>query len=177
MPASVSAIAIDGVLADQQGEDSFAASRVVSSGALIYRALTKDTRVVLVSRQDPQDISKVLHWLKAHGFEGHFRLVFDSSDSDPERGLEDLVQDLRRSGSIALAVESDPHRGSLWLRQGVPTVVISVPYYRRPEHTPGFRSQATPWDEMVIELDRQAGLVENDDRVTTDVVGSRFDEG
>lgn len=172
--AGYSLVTIDGVLADQGDEDSFAASKFLPEGVLLYRALAGVTKIALLSLQPEREKPKVEYWLKAHGLEDHVWLLFDPSPNDLDRGLEMVLGEVRRSGALDIAVEASPERAARLIHHGVSTLVFGRPAYTRGEFKPGTERVARPWQEVIEELDAQRDMNTEDDRLTADVAGARF---
>lgn len=168
-------ITIDGVLADQGDESSFAASKFLPEGVLIYKALASITKIVLVSLQPEREKTKVEYWLKAHGLQEHVRVIYDPSPDDLERGLEMVVGEVRRSGALDVAIEADSQRAARLVHHGVPTLVFGRPAYTRGEFKPGTERTARPWQEVIEELDAQRGMNTEDERISADVAGTRYE--
>lgn len=169
-------ITIDGVLAHQGDEDSFAASKVIEEGALIYRAFTSIAKVALLSLQNYEsDRTKVEYWLQVHGLTDHVWLLFDPWPTDVNRSVDMVVNEVRRSGGLGLAVESDSRRAARLLHHGVSVSVLGRPEYTRREFRPDVPRTARPWEEVIEELDEQRAINSEDDRITADVAGQRYE--
>lgn len=169
-------ITIDGVLAEQDDEPSFAASKFLPEGVLLYRALSSVVQIALVSLQPESEKPKVDYWLKAHGLEQHVRVIYDPAPNDLERGLEMVVGEVRRSGALEVAVEANPERAARLVHHGVATLVFGRPAYTRGEFKPGTTRVARPWESVIEELDAQRGMNSEDDRISADVAGTRYTE-
>lgn len=170
--AGYTAIAIEGVLADVEPDDSFAASKLISAGAVLYHSLKQTTKIVLYC--DEPDGEKVSYWLKAHGFRDHLDTLYSLEPVDRILGRSELIERTRRMGSLDLLIEADPALGAKALSLGVPTLLLTVPTYTRPEFYPDAERTPLPWGDLVGELDRQRELRTQDERVTADVAGTRF---
>ena len=170
----VFAITIDGVLADQDGEESFAASKVIPEGVYLYRALAGAGAVSLVSLQDEAEKFKLDYWLGIHGLDLHNDLVFDPYPTEPERGVSEVLAYLRRSGPVDLIIEASAERAAWFLNHGAPTSVLALPTYTRSEFRPDGTRTPRSWDEVVAELDEQRGLSQEDPRIREGVLGERF---
>lgn len=168
-------IAVEGVLADQGNEPSFAAAKFLQAGALLYHGFRGVTKILLLT--DNQDEEKVEHWLKVHGFTHHLDVLYNPEPYDLIRGREDLIAEVRRRGGYELAVESEDRYAARLLSHGVSTVVVAHPTYTRAEFQPGEASTARPWEQVVAELDRQQAVHSEDDRVTADVAGEKYEPG
>lgn len=166
-------ISIEGVLADPTGEPSFAAAKFLQAGALIYHGLKGATKIVLLT--DQQDQEKVDHWLKVHGFRDHVLLLYNPEPYDLIRGREELISEVRRRGSYELAVEAEDRYAARILSHGVSTLVVAHPTYTRAEFQPGEETTARPWSQVVEELDRQQAAHSEDERVTADVAGTKYE--
>lgn len=166
-------IAIEGVLADQGSESSFAASKLLTPGVLVYHGLKNVSKILLVA--DHQDREKVEHWLKAHGFRDHVDLIFNPVPEDLVRGREELIPEIRRRGGYDLAVESEDRYAARAVAAGVSTLVIAHPAYTRSEFRPDDAQEIQPWNKVVEELDRQRDMHSKDDRITADVAGTQYE--
>ena len=157
-------ITIDGVMADQEDESSFAAARFLPEGAYLYKGLAALGEVSLISLQSKDESFKVEYWLKAHGFTDHARVLYDEHSLDPARGVDYVLAELRKSGPVDLVVEGNPERAARFLHHGASTCVVSLPTYTRGEFRPGTRTPRA-WDEVIAELDAQRGISEEDARL------------
>ena len=170
----VFAITIDGVLADQGDEESFAASKLISEGVYLYRALANLGALSLISLQDESESTKVDYWLKAHGLDAHNDLLYDPYPSEPERGVVEVLLRLRRRGPVDLVIESSGERASWFINHGASTSVLALPSYTRVEFRPDGTRTPRSWDEVIAELDEQRGLNKEDNRIRDGVLGERF---
>jgi hypothetical protein len=178
MPAATTLISIDGVLGDQEGEESFAAAKLLTEGLLLYRALTAVGKVVLFTNQTFEQRNRVDYWLKIHGLNDHEDLIFDPWPGDLDRSTELLVAEVRRRGSLTMAIEADPARAARLLHLGVSTLVVARPAYTRSEFRPDSGREVKPWGEVIMELDAQRDIDSEDERTTAGVAGTRFaDDG
>lgn len=170
------AITIDGVLAEQGLENSFAASKVVNEGLMLYRSLSAIGPVSLVSLQGQGDAQFVEHWLKAHGLDAHTHLLYDPHPSDPLRGVAETLATLRRMGPLDFVVEANARRAAHFIHLGVPTFLFSKPAYSRAEFRPDSFRAPREWDSVIAELDEQKGLLTEDRRTADEVAGQRFED-
>ena len=168
-------VTIDGVMADQGDESSFAAAKFLPEGAYLYKGLAALGEVSLISLQPKDAAYKVEYWLKAHGFTDHSRVLYDEHPLDPERGVDEMLTELRRAGPVDLVVEGSPERAARFLHHGASTCVVSLPTYTRGEFRPGTRTPRA-WDEVIAELDAQRGISEEDGRLDESIVSSKFEE-
>lgn len=166
---------IDGVLAEQGDEESFAAAQLVPEGVFLYRALAKIGPVSLISLQHEGDSDKVDYWLKAHNLTEHVLLVYDPHPQDPGRGVPEVLDLLRKGGPVDLVIEASAERAARFLHYGASTSVLSRPAYTRREFRPDETRAPRLWDEVLAELDAQRGLSSTDRRIDNDgVVGGKF---
>lgn len=169
------AMTIDGVLADQGTEPSFAASKLISEGVYLYRALAKLGPVSLISLQNAGEAPKVDYWLGAHGLGEHSRLVYDPHPLEPSRGVPEVLALLRKNGPVDLVVEASAERAARFLHYGAPTSVLARPAYTRSEFRPDESRSPRQWDEVIAELDAQRDLSSTDNRTDDEgVVGGKF---
>lgn len=169
------AITIDGVLADQGEEPSFAASKLIPEGVYLYRALTKMGAVSLISLQNVGEATKVDYWLGAHGLDDHTLLVYDPHPLEPSRGVPEVLALLRRSGPVDLVIEASAERAARFLHHGASTTVLARPAYTRSEFRPDEPRSPRLWDEVIAELDAQRDLSSTDNRTDDEgVVGGKF---
>lgn len=174
--AGYTLINVRGVLADYHDAESPAAAKLVPAGYNLYHGMKQISKISLII-DDPAHLDRLSYWLRTHGFTDHIHIHVNSRADSPLEGRSDLILAARQMGPVDLVVEADPALAARMLHAGVPTLLLSVPQYTRPEFRPGASRVGKPWDALVSELDAQRELSTGDDRVTADVAGTRFEDG
>jgi hypothetical protein len=154
------AIVVDGIL--KQPNDS----GVLVQGLLLYKSLVKDHRVSLII--DSAAKEKVQYWLLMNSLTDHVNEIYwEDIDPDdaPSRRIAQVGR-LRKQGPLSLVFEADTTVATALLNAGIPSFLYLHPQYTHPEHRPGFRTEITPWDDLLAEKIRQQEARATDTRLT-----------
>jgi hypothetical protein len=161
------------VLADWSEVENLAAAKMRPTGKLLYLSMTRERPVTVVL--DHPEIALATHWLASHLLTRHSLIVPNPRTDDPAEGRGAVVETIRSRGPLELAIESDPALAARMLHYGVPTMLVSEPFYARPEFRPDAEKTVSPWANIVSELDAQRTMLAEDSRIKGESHGDRFE--
>lgn len=146
-------MAIEGVLVESQDLKTGLPSQ---SGHMLYNTLVQSYSVVLVTHHDAELVDT---WLRKEGIKG-FATVFNYSASSTAMSLSSWkayqVRHLLQSGSaVAWFIDTDPSAIAEVYVEGVPTMMLSHPYFTRPEFRPDADRQVRPWNDLVTTIETE----------------------
>lgn len=107
---------------------------------------------VLGSGIDTPQTPILMEWLKREGYKaGSIDLTYEKS---PDAKLERIRGLQAGYGRIDWFVDTDPETVLRTIREGITSLLVSIPSFARPEWIEGRTIRG--WDELSDELDRQA---------------------
>jgi hypothetical protein len=152
-------MSLDGVLRSDTGE-------LVTDGLVMYRAFKILGRVTLITSL-AENMARV--WLMMHNLSDYDLLLDSSSSLDPAETLKQRQLAIARSrGTANIYVDADPGMAAEAIRLGITSVLISTPYYSRPEFRPDAPKGVRRWADIVEERTRQQALKAADTRLKMD---------
>lgn len=160
--AGTVAITIEGVLRSPNSEGT------ITAGLLLYHGMKSVMKLALLT-DSPRD--KAEHWLTVNGLRDHaYLLIASATDGDSvEARRTAQIRRLRGSNvQVDMVVEADPSVAAQTMLAGVPTLLFAHPQYAMPSFRPDFIGTPKPWDDIAVEMERQALLADNDIRRTAD---------
>lgn len=127
-------------------------------GLSLYRALASVGRLVVLGGLDR---AKDEWFLATHDLRDHVNFVPESIEKHPtELGRRRAqIGTLRAQGShIELVVEPDPEIVAALHEDGLPTLLYLHPRFTQPAFRPDYKSEATPWNQLVQTVNYQEAL-------------------
>lgn len=155
------------------GSENPSAARMNPAGLVLYKALCRERPVILVV--DGLDADIATTWMSTHLLATHSMTLPNPDLTSPEEGRSAVIEVLRKH-RVAFSIETDPNLAARMLHNGIPTLLLSNPFYDRPEFRPDAEKNVTPWESIVAELDSQRALLAKDSRIADDVLGTRFED-
>lgn len=155
MSANYVVMSIEGVLVESHDLKTGLPSQ---SGRLLYENLIQGYAVVLLTQHDPELVSG---WLRKEGIKG-FATVLSSATTSTALSLSPSawkayqVRSFLQTGTaVAWFVDTDPEAIAAVFLEGVPTMMISSPYYTRPEFRPDVTRRVRKWDDLVTTIESE----------------------
>lgn len=136
-------VALDGVIRSE-------ANTPIREGRILYDALVKDGRVVLLCN-DEKELAE--HWLTQYGVRGYAGILTPSvtlTDNDPIRPRQIAVA--RSMGRVDMVVDADPAVISHCIDIEVPSLLFMHPKTTRPAWRP---EERRTWGDIEAALERQ----------------------
>jgi hypothetical protein len=150
--ASTFVITLDGVLRNPHTQ------AVNLQGIRLYRALASTGRLAVLCGPDE---ARDKHFLAQNGLTEHAYLVPESLDAAPTnsgRRMAQITYLRRMQCHIECVVEPDPDVAAELLSNGVAVLVYLHPVYTQPSFRPDYKNEATPWNNLVQEVDYQLAM-------------------
>lgn len=152
-------LCLDGVIRSETGD-------FVTDGLILYRSLHTVGRVVLLTSLDRPAADT---WLMMHNMSDYDDLIDSSVTLDPAENLRvRQLQVARTRGNIDFYVDADPGMVAEAFRQGITSLLFSMPKYARPEFRPDAPKGVRKWDDIVAERTRQQAMKSADVRLKND---------
>jgi hypothetical protein len=149
--ASTFVITLDGVLRNS--------TQVVNlQGIRLYRALASTGRLAILGGLDE---ARDKHFLAANALTQHAYLVPESLDAAPTisgRRMAQITFLRRMQCHIDCVVEPDPDVAAELFRNGISVLSYLHPQYTQPSFRPDYKNEATPWNNLVQEVDYQLAM-------------------
>jgi hypothetical protein len=146
-------MAIEGVLVESQDLHTGLPSQ---SGHMLYDALVQHYSVVLVTHHEPVLVDT---WLRKEGIRA-FATVLNYSTSSTAMSLSAWkarqVREFTRNGTaVAWYIDTDPGAIAEVYMEGVPTLLMSNPYFTRPEFRPDAERKVRAWGDLVTTIETE----------------------
>lgn len=147
------AMAIEGVLRRPVG------GRSIEQGARLYRTLSKEYNVILIS--DDEELTPIEDWLELEAIYGYGKLVGRvPSHAGKEAHVVRLHQLIRLTSQgypVDLVIDPDPRITAFLVFQGYHTMTFTHSSHAMPEWRPDFEGKSpVPWDDLVREANKNA---------------------
>ena len=114
---------------------------------------TYNGRILLVAdKRDP--LEHVQNWLKRENFKPS--MIDLSFDNSSEAKIERARHLRAVHGNVHWFMDTNPDVVRQCLRDGIPSLLVAVPYVARPEWH--YEKERKSWDDLSAELDQQALL-------------------
>lgn len=112
-------------------------------------------RICVLADGIPKDKYPIVtEWLKREGYKA------GSIDFSQDTGLDNRLDRVRAiyagMGRVDWYIDVDPKMVALTLKEGIPSLLVSVPYIARPEWNQD--KEIKQWDSLIEEIDGQALL-------------------
>lgn len=161
-------------LAEWGTAENPSAARMNPAGLTLYKALCRERPVILVVDGVAVDIATT--WMSTHLLTTHAMTLPNPDLTSPAEGRSVVIEVLRKF-RVEFSIETDTDLAARMLHNGIPTLLLSNPFYDRPEFRPDAEKSVAPWESIVAELDAQRALLAKDTRIADDdVLGTRFED-
>lgn len=128
---------------------------VIEQGANLYWALAETGRLALLCGEDRE---KADWFLRTNGFTKHVYLIPEDPTASPTqagRRMQQVRQLRSRQTHIQFVVEPDPRIVTELFKESVPVMAYLHPVFTQPAFRPDYQSTATPWDDLIREVEYQ----------------------
>lgn len=142
-------IVLDGVLRKP------ANNAVIEQGSNLYAALAETGRLAILCGEDRE---KADWFLRTNGFTKHVYLIPEDHTASPTISGRRMAQIRQLRGTqahIQFVVEPDPRIAADLFKESVPVMAYLHPVYTQPAFRPDYKSTATPWDDLIREVEYQ----------------------
>lgn len=133
----------------------------IYEGIALYKSLNVNGTVALAC--EDQDEAK--RWCKQHKLVDVDAFISDATVADYENKDLLKVQHQQAQGRVDLVITSDVEFSKTCLEQGVKTLLFLHPIYLSAKFRPDGRIGRKSWDDLVGELDKQAEMLNKDERL------------
>lgn len=140
-------------------------------GLSLYKSLNENYRVLIIA----PDKERADIWLKTNNLSKSLDDIIQLSDTIIDDKKLATVEAARSKGKVDFVITDDTELTKKLLEKGINVLMFLSPRYIRPEFRPDGRSGAKTWDEITQELDKQQGLYDHDQRLSS--LDEVFDEG
>lgn len=153
MSSNYVVMTIEGVLTETHDLKSTLPSQ---SGRLLYENLIQGYAVILLTHHDRELVDT---WLRKEGIKG-FATVLSFASTSTAMSLNGWkayqVRSFIQTGTpVSWFVDTDPEAIALVFTEGVATLLVSSPYYTRPEFRPDVTRHVRKWDELVTTIEHE----------------------
>jgi hypothetical protein len=149
MATATYVLVVDGVLR-KPGTNA-----VIEQGQALYWALAATGRLVLLCGEDEK---KVDWFLRTNGFNKHVHLIPEDPTASPTlegRRLQQIRQIRGTQANVQFVIEPDPRVALHLFNESIPVLAYLHPVFMQPAFRPGYKSVATPWEDLISEVEYQ----------------------
>ncbi|CAB4124003.1 hypothetical protein UFOVP45_93 [uncultured Caudovirales phage] len=150
-------VELDGVIRDERDDG------VIATGMLMYSTLTVYNRMIIMTSMSTAEAERWLNQNKIVDFD----LIVDSSVGLEDEVLaERQINVSRAKGNIDLFITANPNLWVYAFEKGIPSVMLGMPSYIRPEFRPDAPKRVRSWDDISAAIDKQNEARTKDVRLT-----------
>lgn len=126
---------------------------VIEQGQNLYWALAETGRLALLCGPD---VEKADWFLRVNGFARHVHLIPEDPTAAPTaegRRLQQIRQLRSKQVHIQFVVEPDPRIALSLYNESIPVMAYLHPVFSQPTFRPDYKSTATPWDDLIRDVE------------------------
>jgi hypothetical protein len=144
----------------------------ISEGVLLYKTLNEVNRVIILA----DDKERTDIWLKKNNMAKVLDDITEIEKSVVEESRLATIKSILSKGRVEFVVTDDVELSKHLLELSINVLVFLHPRYAKPEFRPDGRAGVKSWESITDELDKQQGLLLDDERVSDDYDPNDFED-